>query len=72
MGNGFELIEQYTEKNYNIEELSKLFSEKMATARKDGVYLEFITHKPIYNEEGEVVGITTDFPAELNIYKRCL
>lgn len=63
------LIEQYTEENYNFEELTKIMVEKMHNSRKEGIHIEFITQKPIYDDKGKPIGITTDFPAELNIYK---
>lgn len=67
--NKMKLLEQYTEENYSIEELTKIFADRIHNARKQGICLEFITQKPIYNEKGEVIGTTTDFPAELNIYR---
>ena len=63
------LIEQYTEENYSIEELIKIMAEKMKNGHKKGIYIEFITQKPVFNDKGKIIGVTTDFPAELNIYK---
>ena len=62
------LVEQYTEKDYTMDQLIQIYTQKMGTSRKDGVILEFITQKPLFDENGKIIGITTDFPAELNVY----
>lgn len=62
------LIEQYTEKEYTMEQLLQLVKEKAFNARKNGLLVEFITTKPVFNTKNEIIGVTTDFPAELNIY----
>lgn len=63
------LVEQYTEKDYTMEQLVQLCKEIMFDARKGGLFVEFVATKPVLNEQGEVIGVTTDFPAELNVYK---
>lgn len=63
------LIEQYTEDKYTIEELAKMCFEKMMNSQKDGVIVEFVSQKPVYNDKREVVGLTLSFPAELNVYR---
>jgi|GEM_PF-2903893 len=62
------LKEQYTEANCTIEQLDNLFIEKALESRKKGYSIEFIKQKPIYDNDGNVISVTKDFPAELNIY----
>lgn len=62
------LVEQYTEQDYTMEQLVSIFKEKIIGARKNNLCLEFITTRPVVNSKNEIVGVTTDFPAELNIY----
>jgi len=62
------LVEQYTEKDYTMDQLIQLYTQKIGTCRKDGVILEFIRQKPLFDENGQIIGVTTDFPAELNVY----
>ena len=62
------LKEQYTEKDYTREQLMQLCLEKMASSRKDGTIIEFITQKPVLDENGQTIGVTSEFPAELNVY----
>ena len=62
------LIEQYTEKDYTLEQLIQIYKEKMATCKKDGTIIEFIAQKPVLDESGQVIDVTTEFPAELNVY----
>lgn len=62
------LKEQYTEKDYNREQLMQLCWEKMENSRKDGTIVEFIAQKPVLDENGQVIDVTSDFPAELNVY----
>lgn len=63
------LIKQFTEENYPMEQLIKLVEENIRKSKKEGLIVEFITQKPVYDENGDIVDIKTDFPAELNIYK---
>ena len=64
------LVEQYTEKDYTWDQLVQIYTEKMRNCRKEGIVIEFVTQKPVLDEKEQVViGVTTDFPAELNIYK---
>lgn len=63
------LIKQFTEENYPMEQLIKLVEENIKKSKKEGLIVEFITQKPVYNENGDIVDIKTDFPVELNIYK---
>lgn len=62
------LLEQYTEKDYTWEQLIQIYNEKMKVCKKENLIIEFIAQKPILTENGLVIGVTTDFPAELNIY----
>ena len=62
------LVEQYTEKDYTLDQLIQIYTEKIGTCRKNGVIVEFIRQKPLFDESGQIIGITTDFPAELNVY----
>lgn len=62
------LKEQFTEENYSIEELLKMCIERMASARKNKEVVELISQKPVYDKKGDIIDVTEDFPAELNIY----
>ena len=65
---GMKLIEQYTEKDHSFEELLKIHAGLVYEARKRNIVVEFHTHKPVFDENGNAIGVTTDFPAELNVY----
>lgn len=63
------LIEQFTEDDYTMEELSNIFMEKMATARKCGHSIAFITQEPVFDKDGNITGVRLVHPAKIRIYK---
>lgn len=64
-----ELIEQYTEENYSLEELEQMALEKSKNCREEGICVELLTPEPVKEADGNIVGTTTQFPAQLNIYR---
>lgn len=63
------LIQSYTTEDYTMEELLEKVKILITTYKKEQKYFEFITQKPVHDNDGKVIGITTEFPAELNIYQ---
>lgn len=63
------LIQSDTEEDYTMEELIEQVKVLISTYKKEQKYFEFITQKPVYDNNGTVIGITTEFPAELIIYQ---
>ena len=63
------LIKSYTAEDYTMEQLMDKVKVLIFTYRKEQKYFEFIAQKPIYDNDGKVIGITTEVPAELNIYQ---
>ena len=51
-----------------MDELQKIFSERVCTAREDGYSMEFITQEPVRDEHGNLIGIRDANPARVNIY----
>lgn len=63
------LVQSYTEENYTMEELIEQVKVLISTYRKEQKYFEFITQKPVYDNNGTAIGITSEFSAELIIYQ---
>ena len=63
------LLETFSEEDYTIEELCNLFIQ-YSKKRSENIGASLVTQKPILDGHGNVIGISTDCPAVLCVYKR--
>lgn len=64
------ILKEYCETDYSKEEWEALVKEKIFnTPLKEKIAVELLQQFPVYNENGEIIGIDTTSPAILRLYR---
>lgn len=64
------LLDSFSEEDYTIEELLDLFVE-YNKKRSENIGASLVAQKPVFDKQGNIIGVSSDGPATLYVYENC-